>query len=177
MIEIERGRQLIYEGRVIKLSVLEMELPNGAIAHRDVIAHPGAVAIVALDDDRQVLLVRQYRAAIGQIMLEIPAGTLNPAENPIVCAARELQEEAGYSPGKLESLGGMFVAPGYTSEYIHLFLATELSPSVLPMEDDEFLEVERMSLDDALAQIDAGIINDGKTIAGLLRAQRWLRTG
>lgn len=176
MKEIVRSRQPIYDGRVVKLSVLEVELPNGAIAKREVIAHPGAVAIVALDADQQVLLVRQFRMAVDSVMLEIPAGTLNPGEEVAFCAARELQEETGFRPGVLEKLGGIHVAPGYTSEYIHLFLATQLVESRLPMDDDEFIELERAPLAEALRLIDEGVIHDAKSVSGLLLADRVLRT-
>src|SRR5262245_12877733 len=104
----------IYSGRVVRLSVMDVELPNGKLGKRELIRHPGAVAIVALDSQQNVLLVKQFRLAADQIMTEIPAGTLNPSETPAICAERELQEETGYKPGKLESLGGIFVAPGYT---------------------------------------------------------------
>lgn len=166
------GRERIYSGRVVTLDILSVTLPDGAESKREVVQHPGAVAIVALDDAQNVILVRQYRVAAAQYMVEIPAGTLEPDEPPALCAERELQEEAGYKPGKLESLGGMYVAPGYTTEYIHLFLARDLAASELPADDDEFIDVVKMPLPTALAQIDSGEINDGKTIAGILRAAR-----
>lgn len=167
-------QQEIYSGRVVHLSVLNVRLPNGKQAKRELIKHPGAVAIVALDEAQNVLLVRQYRLAADRMLLEIPAGTLNRAEDPLVCAERELQEEAGYFPGKLESLGGIFVAPGYTTEFIHLFLATQLRESRLDMDDDEFIEVSRVPLTEALAMVDGGEIIDGKSISGLLKAARRL---
>jgi len=174
MEEIILSRETIYEGRIVKLDVLEVQLPNGKTAQRDVIRHPGAAAVVALDDAQQLLMVRQFRMAAGRVLLEIPAGTLEPDEAPIVCAERELQEEAGMKPGKLQSLGGIFVAPGYTSEFIHLFLATDLVPSQLTQDDDEFLEVERVTMAQALALIDSGEICDAKSVTGILRAARLL---
>lgn len=166
-------RDAIYEGRIVKLYLEKVRLPNGEEALREIIRHPGAVAIVPLDADERVTLVRQYRLPAGRHLLEIPAGTLEPGEEPLACAERELQEEAGLFPGKLESLGGIFVAPGYSSEYIHLFLATDLRPSKLEGDDDEFLEVSSLPLDEALALIDSGEIVDGKTISALLLAARW----
>jgi ADP-ribose pyrophosphatase len=162
----------IYDGRIIKLSVLEVRLPDGNLAKRELITHPGAVAIVALDEANNVLLVRQFRTAANRILLEIPAGTLHPGEDPLVCAERELQEETGYRPGKLEALGGIFAAPGYTTEFIHLFYATNLSESRLNMDEDEFIEVERVPLATALDMIEQGEIADGKSVAGLMRIAR-----
>lgn len=162
----------LFEGRVIKLDVMDVRLPNGEMGRRELIRHPGAVAVVALDDNDHVLMVRQYRIAAEQVMLEIPAGTLIPGEDSYVCADRELQEETGYRPGKLERIGGIYVAPGYTTEFIHLFLATELIESRLPGDDDEFIETERMPLTQALAMIDRGEIFDGKSITALLTVAR-----
>lgn len=168
------SRQPVYQGRVVKLDLVTVELPNGETSLREIVTHPGAVAIVALDDMRRVLLVRQFRLAAGRVMLEIPAGTLEPNEAPIVCAERELQEETGYKPQKLEPLGGIFVAPGYTTEYIHLFLARDLVESRLEMDGDEFIEVVKLPFDDVLAKIDLGEIQDAKTITALLRVARLL---
>ncbi len=167
-------RQSVYQGRVVKLDLVTVELPNGETSLRELVTHPGAVAIVALDSQRHVLLVRQFRLAAGRVMLEIPAGTLEPNEAPIVCAERELQEETGYKPQQLEPLGGIFVAPGYTTEYIHLFLARNLVESRLDMDGDEFIEVIKLPLADALAKIDSGEIQDAKTITALLRVARLL---
>jgi ADP-ribose pyrophosphatase len=165
----------IFKGHVVKLAVHTVRLPNGETGKREVVHHPGAVALVALEgalDGDQVLLVRQYRTAASQILYEIPAGTLNPGENVEDCAIRELQEETGYKPGKLEKLAGFFVAPGYTTEYIQLFLATELSESRLNTDDDEFVDLVRMPLREALLMIERGEIVDGKSIIGLLQVAR-----
>lgn len=166
--------QQIYNGRIVRLELHEVELPNGQHSQRELVRHPGAVAIVALDKNGDVLMVRQFRLAAGKVLLEIPAGTLNPEEVPLDCAVRELQEETGYKPGKIEPMGGIFVAPGYTTEFIHLFMATDLIESKLALDEDEFIELERVSMKDALAQIESGEIIDGKTISGLLRAARKL---
>ncbi|MBC7871599.1 MAG: NUDIX hydrolase [Chitinophagaceae bacterium] len=166
--------QQIYDGRIVKLELHEVELPNGQHSKREIVRHPGAVAIIALDKNGDVLMVRQFRLAAGKVLLEIPAGTLNPNEAPIDCAVRELQEETGYKPGKIEPIGGIFVAPGYTTEFIHLFMATDLTESKLSLDDDEFIELDHVSMKDALAWIETGAIIDGKTISGLLRAARKL---
>jgi ADP-ribose pyrophosphatase len=165
-------RRIVHHGRVMDFEVYEVRLPDGRTAQRDIVTHPGAVAIAALDADGQVLLVRQYRTAAARTLLEIPAGTLHPGEDPLLAAARELREETGFAPGKLESLGGIFVAPGYTSEYIHLYLATDLSAAPLPMDDDEFIALERLPLDEALAAIESGAICDAKSVTALLRLDR-----
>lgn len=166
----------IYDGHLIKLDLHKIELPDGKRSKREIVKHPGAVAIVALDDKDNVLLVRQFRLAADDIILEIPAGTLDPGESPEDCARRELQEEIGYQPQKLESLGGIFTAPGYTTEFIHLFLATELVESPSEGDADEFLEVVRTPLDDALKLIDDGKIIDSKTLSALLLASRHMET-
>lgn len=164
----------VYNGQVVRLDILDVTLPNGNLAAREVVRHPGAVAIVPVDSDGQVVLVRQYRTAAGQVMIEIPAGTLEPGEDPVICATRELQEEAGLLPGELVLIGGIFAAPGYTTEYIHLYLARDLTESTLPADEDEFIEVFRVPLADALRMVEAGEINDSKTVVGLLRAREHL---
>ena len=174
MEEITLRSERVYDGRIIKLDLVDVRLPDGKPARRELIRHPGAVAIVALDQAQNVLLVRQFRSAAGKILLEIPAGTLNPSETPLACAERELQEETGYRPGRLENIGGIYTAPGYTTEFIHLFQASDLIESRLDHDDDEFIEAERVPLAQALAMIESGEIADGKSVAGLLRVARRL---
>ncbi len=174
MREIITKTQHLYTGRVVTLDLHDVTLPDGTSAVREKITHPGAVAIVPLDADGNVLMVRQYRLAADQIMLEIPAGTLEPGEDPAVCAVRELQEETGYRPGKLEAMGGIFAAPGYTTEFIHLFFATNLIESRLPGDSDEFIEVERVPLSQAIAWVMDGTLIDGKSVSGLLKVARKL---
>jgi len=164
----------LYTGKILTLDVNEVELPDGQRSMREVIQHVGAVAVVALDPAGQVLLVRQFRSAARRVETEIPAGIRNPSESPAECAIRELQEETGYRPGKLEPLGGLYTAPGYTTEYIHLFLASELTESRLPGDADEFIELEHVPLQEVLARIDRGEIEDAKTVIGLLRLSRRL---
>jgi ADP-ribose pyrophosphatase len=132
-----------------------------------VIEHRGGVTLVALDPDGRLLLVRQYRHAVGRELLELPAGTLDAGEAPEVCAQRELQEETGYRAGRLERLGGFYTAPGYCTEYLHVFLCTELV--VDPLQGDEdAIEVVPLPLDEALRMISSGEIEDAKTAAALL---------
>ncbi len=158
----------IYTGRVINVDVHKVLLPNGTQQVRELVRHPGATAIVAVDKQGKILIVRQFRIAAGKVMCEIPAGTLQVGEDPLQCAIRELQEETGFKPGKIEPLGGFFVAPGYTTEYIHLYWASDLIESRLPGDEDEFIEVEHVGLTEALSMIEKGEIADGKTIIGLL---------
>ncbi|MBZ0303126.1 MAG: NUDIX hydrolase [Anaerolineae bacterium] len=166
--------QQIFSGKVVKLALHEIRLPDGSTAVRELIEHQGAVGVVALDEDQQVLLVRQFRIGAGRDLYEIPAGILEPGETPEVCAARELREEVGYQPGTLEALGGFFTAPGYTTEFIHLFLARNLIAAPLPQDHDEFVECVRLPLIRALAMIDQGEIVDSKSLIALLRIARRL---
>jgi ADP-ribose pyrophosphatase len=164
----------VYLGKLVKLYVDTVQLPDGTQSTREIVRHPGAVAMVPLLASGEVVLVRQFRGAADRVLLEIPAGTLEPGEEPLAAAGRELQEEAGFRPGKLERLGGEYTAPGYTSEFIHLFLATDLVPSRLAQDADEFLEAVTLPLGEALRQVESGEIQDGKTIIGLLLAARRL---
>lgn len=166
--------ETIYDGRVVHLDVRQVRLPDGQEQTREVVRHQGAVALVALDDEQRVLLVRQFRSGTQQMMLEIPAGLLEPDEAPETCAIRELREETGYQPARLESLGGVHPTPGYTTEYIHLYLATRLTEARLAGDVDEFIELVRLPLAEALALIERGGITDGKTLVGLLRVARRL---
>jgi ADP-ribose pyrophosphatase len=130
--------------------------------------------MIPLTADGDVILVEQYRYAAAQNMLEIPAGTLEPGEDPIKCAERELQEEAGFFPGELVHLGEIFVAPGMTDERIQLYLARDLRSSRLPADDDELIQIIKMPFSEALEQIRSGKIRDAKTIIGLLQAQTFI---
>jgi 8-oxo-dGTP pyrophosphatase MutT (NUDIX family) len=175
LIERPVSSRLIYDGKIVHLYVDEVRLPDGQAQNREIVRHTGAVAVVPVDGDGNIVMVRQYRYAAGRVLLEIPAGTLESDEDPEACAVRELQEEAGFRPGMLTRLGGMFVAPSYTTEFIHLYLATDLEPSKLEGDDDEFLEVLHLSPDAVLQHILSGAIADGKTIAGFFLAQERLR--
>lgn len=168
------GTETIYEGRLVRLYRATVRLPNGETSIREIVRHPGAVAMVPLTPQGAVILVQQFRLPSGQVLLEIPAGTLKPGEDPALAARRELQEEIGLKPGRLTPLGGEFTAPGYTSEFIHLFLAEDLAPAPLAVDDDEFLETVTLPLDEALRRVETGAIQDGKTIAALLLAARRL---
>lgn len=162
-----------YKGHLFDVVVDRIEMDGGVVATREVLKHPGAVALVPVTAEGDILLVTQYRHAAGRRLLELPAGTLEAGEDPATAAIRELQEEVGRAPGTLEPLGGFYVAPGYTSEYIHLFVATDLRDSRLAGDEDEDIEVEVRSASEALAAIDSGEICDAKSVVGILR---WLRS-
>jgi ADP-ribose pyrophosphatase len=156
---------LVYDGW-LKVRLDKLRYQSGREGPITYIDHPGAVIVVPVDAEGRILFVRQYRHPAGRWMLELPAGTLDAGEAPEPCAARELQEEAGYKPGRIEKLGGFYLAPGYSSEYLHVFLATELTESKL-QGDEDVVNVERLSLDEALGRITFGEIEDAKTVAGL----------
>ena len=164
------GSNLVYDGRVVRLRVDTVRLSNGREATREVIEHPGAVALVAFDERGDVLLVRQYRRAAGRYLLEIPAGTLKPGEEPLACAGRELTEETNYRASKIEPLVGFFSAPGFCSEFLHVFVATGLAPAPGVPDEDEEIEVVRLPLAECLERVRAGEVCDAKSVAGLLAA-------
>ena len=161
--------QQIYDGRAVKLRVDTVRKPNGKIATREIVGHSDCVAVVVLDSKDRAIMVRQYRKAVGKTLLEIPAGGIDPGEQPINCVRRELQEEIGYLPNKIDKIGGFYAAPGYCTEYLHLYLATFLIPSQLEAEDTEDIEVVRVPLSRIPDLIASGEICDAKSIAGLLR--------
>ncbi len=157
----------LYKGKIFNVVLEKVTLPNGAVKHREIVRHPGAAATVPFLDDGRVVLIKQYRHAVGDFVWEIPAGTLEPDEAPMACARRELVEETGYEAARLEKLAEILPAPGYTDEHIHIFLATGLRPAEQKLEDDEVLELQPTVLPTALAMVTQGEIRDAKTIAGL----------
>lgn len=169
--EVVLSSDVIYSGRVVKLRVDQVRLSNGRVAKREVVDHRGAVALVALDADGNCLLVRQYRAAVGRVLLEIPAGTLEPDEDPTDCATRELAEETGYRPGRLVELLGFYSAPGFCTEHLWVYLATDLVAERAEADADEEIELVRMPLAECVELIRSGEIRDAKSIAGLLAVQ------
>jgi len=162
----------IHDGIVVKLSVDRVRLPNGKTVELEKIRHPGAAAVVPLDESGNVLLVRQYRHATGGYLLEVPAGKLSPGEPPEVCAEREVEEETGFRPGRLVPLGWIWTTPGFTDERIWLYLGTDLVASRQALQDDEVLTVERLPLAQAVDLAARGEIADGKSVCALLRAGR-----
>ena len=161
--------QRIYQGRVVGLRVDTIRLPDGRTSSREIVEHGDAAVVVPIDATGRVLLVRQYRKPVERSLLELPAGGLDQGETPDQAAIRELQEEIGYYPGRLEALGGFYAAPGYCQEHLHLFLATDLRPSKLAADDDEQIVVAPTPLAEAIALVESGAICDAKSVAGLLR--------
>jgi ADP-ribose pyrophosphatase len=164
--------QPIHAGRVFELRKENITLPNGITLDIDIIRHPGASAIVPIAVDGGVILIRQYRHAVGGFIWEIPAGTLNRGETPLACARRELVEETGFSAEVFHKLGEIVPVPGYSDERIHIFLANGLLPAKQNLDRDELLEVNEVPFDEAIHMIRRGEIVDGKTIAGLLLAEK-----
>jgi ADP-ribose pyrophosphatase len=157
----------IYKGRVVTLNLETVTLPNQATVELEVVRHPGAAAVVPLKADGTVVLIRQYRLAAGGFIYEVPAGKLHPGEDPQQCAIRELEEEIGYQPARMDKLATFFTAPGFTDEVMHLFKATGLTPGAQKLDHDEVLEVVELSLKEAIDLIKDGTIRDAKTIVGL----------
>lgn len=160
----------IYKGRVVALRVDTVQLAEGRTSSREIVEHGGSVAIVPLDDSGNVLLVRQYRKAVGQTLLEVPAGGLSEGEEPEACARRELEEETGYSAGQLEHLVSFFTTPGYCDEEMHAFVARELVAGRPSPEADENIQVVAVPLASIQGMIQRGEIRDAKSIASLLLA-------
>lgn len=157
----------IHRGRVFTVRRDTLRASDGREMVRDVVAHPGAVVIVAVDGE-ELLFVRQFRYAAGESLLELVAGTCEAGEEPAVTADRELQEEAGFKAGSLKKIGEFYSAPGFCSELLHLYLAEDLSPSRLPGDEDEEIDLERIPFAEAVRMALSGEIRDAKTLAGVL---------
>ena len=166
-----------YEGVIVNVDLDKVELPNGRIAKREIVRHPGGVAVVPLNDDGTVTLVRQYRYAFSQVLTEIPAGKLDPEEEPRAGALRELGEEVGARVGELIDLGTMYPSPGFSHEVLYLYLARDITYGDCHPDEDEFLEVVRVPFDTLVEQVMGGEIKDGKTIAAVLKTKVYLQKG
>lgn len=162
--------QMIYSGRIINLRLDEVQLPDGRLAQREIVEHPGAAAIVPLDGDGAVRFVRQYRDAVSEQLLEIPAGKLKPGEDPETCALRELEEELGLTAKKLTHMATFYSTPGFCDETMHMFLAEELTPGENSLEREEFIEPQTRTLEpvDDLARE----LADAKSLVGVLLAHQ-----
>jgi ADP-ribose pyrophosphatase len=177
--------RLVHHGRYLDVRIDTIQRADGTTGMRDVVKHPGAVAVLALDVDDRLLLVRQWRIPAGRAMLEIPAGTLDvhdgATEDPDVAARRELEEETGSRAGSWRRLASFWTAPGFATELMHLYLATGLESvhgdDRLAPDEDERLELSRFTIDEALALVDAGEIVDAKSMLGILWLERLRRAG
>ncbi len=168
MVEKTLSSQVIYEGRAVKLRVDTVEMPGGRKTTREIVEHGECVAVVAIDAESNVMLVGQFRKPVEKELLEIPAGGIEPGEDPVAAVRRELREEIGYLPRKVDRLGGFYSAPGFCTEYLYLYLATDLVPSPLQAEDTENIRLVRVPVSQITSLITSGRICDAKSIAGLL---------
>ena len=158
----------VFRGRIFSVTEDRVRLENGEESRREIVHHHGGVAVLALDEEGKVLLVRQFRYAFGQELLELPAGKVEPGEAPEVCGCRELEEECGYKAGSFELLSVLYPTVGYCSEVIHIYLARDLVPCGQRLDEGEFLSLERLPLEEALHMVLAGEVPDAKTQIGLL---------
>ncbi len=166
------GREDVFSGRILTVHVDTVELPGGGTALREVADHPGGVAVLALDGENRVLTVTQYRYPFGKPLLEIPAGKLDhPGEDPYEAGLRELREETGAVPGVYQSLGRLLPSPGCYGETLHLYLARDLRMEQQSLDEDEFLNVERIPFDEMVRRCLSGEIEDAKTVAAVLKAK------
>jgi ADP-ribose pyrophosphatase len=169
-----KRREVKYTGKAFKVEKVTVTLPDGREGNYDLVAHIGSVTILPLDEEGCIHFVNQYRIGAERVLLELPAGTLNPGEEPLDCAKREIQEETGMGAREFILLGDMFLAPGYASEHMYLYLAKDLYPSKAEGDEDEFIEVERIPVKKAFEMAAANGINDSKTLATMLLARPYL---
>lgn len=166
----------IYRGRVFSLRLDQVRMPNGNQTQVDIIDHPPAVTLVPVDAENNIWFIRQYRHPIGGEILELPAGVIEANEPPDECARREIREETGMSAGNIQPIGAFYQVPGYSTEYLYIYLAWDLKPDPLPGDEDEFISVERIPIDRAYRMAENGEIPDSKTLAALLLAAPHLKS-
>jgi len=164
----------IFKGRAFDIRRDHVRLPDGRTTKLDIVNHIGSVVIVPVDEQGSLYFVRQYRHAAGQDMLELPAGTLEPGEDPFVCAQREVREETGMAADQIRDIGGFYLAPGYSTEFMRVYLATDLRQDPLEADEDEFLSVEKLPVAEAIALAESGGLPDAKSLAALLLAKPYL---
>jgi len=158
----------IFQGRIISLRKDKVKLPDGRISTREIIEHPGAVVILAINKEKEIIMIKQFRKATEEVLWELPAGTLEENEKLIDCARRELEEETGYYPRKLKKIITFFSTPGFCNEKLTLFIAEDLIKGNKNEDEDEFIQVEHIKIKKALEMIKKNIIKDAKTIIGIL---------
>lgn len=164
----------VFQGKMINLRVDHVRLPNGETASREVVEHPGAVALIAVNPEGEMVLVRQFRQPTQEAMIEIPAGKLQKGEDPLECAHRELEEETGYTAGRMQLLTQYYTTPGFCDEKMFLYYASDLKAGGISPDEDEFLEVVHLPLETARRMVYQGEIKDAKTIIGVLMLCDWL---
>ena len=164
------NRKEVFKGRAFNVEELQLTLPDGREQIYYLVDHLDAVTILPIDREGMVYFVSQFRVGAEKSVLELPAGMMNPGEEPLTTAHRELQEEIGHDAGKMKKIGGFWMAPGYTSEFLHIFLATDLIDHKLPEDDDEFLSIVKVDLRQAFEMIKSGEIIDGKTLSTFMLA-------
>ncbi len=174
MKEHKLSSEMKFDGKLIKVTYDIAEV-NGKEAWREVVHHPGASAIVAIDEDNRIIMEKQFRYALNDYLLEIPAGKLDAGEDPLVCAKRELEEETGIIASEWISLGTIATSPGFCNEVIHLYVAKGLSKGEIHWDEDEYVEVERYTFDELLQRISEEKIKDSKTLSALLLAMPYLK--
>lgn len=162
--------EVVFHGKVFNVRIDEVQKTPEHTMRVDVVEHGGAVIILPIDEENRVWFVDQYRYPAGRRMLELPAGTLNPREEPEACAIRECREEIGMSPGRLTHWGGFFLAPGYSTEFVQLYLAQDLSPAPLERDEDEDIHVQRLTFEEIKDRLANGEFDDSKTMASLFLA-------
>ncbi|NLV49707.1 MAG: NUDIX hydrolase [Clostridiales bacterium] len=166
---------VVYNGIIVSVRMDKAEVASGHIVNREVVDHPGGVAVLPVDGEGNAYLVRQFRYPFMKEMLEVPAGKLEPGEDPLECAIRELKEETGFTAGEIIDMHVIYASPGISSEVLHAYLAIDLSSGQMELEEDEFLSVEKWPLDELLEMCLNGEIHDGKTIITIMKATEILK--
>ena len=161
----------IYEGKVLNLRVDTVELPDQKYSKREIVEHSGAVGVIGVNDEGKVILVKQYRKAVDDFLIEIPAGKMEPKEDPLECAKREFKEETGYTARDLHLLSEFYTSPGFSNEKIYLYEAVNLSKGSAEPDEDEYIEILEIPFDTAIKKISTGEIQDSKTIIAILMAK------
>lgn len=175
LIEKKVSSEYIFDGKLLQVYRDTISLPNGNEATREYIKHQGAVAVVPVTDDNEIIAVRQYRYPIGRVTIEIPAGKLDKGEEPLTAAKRELSEETGVESADIEYIGGLYPSVAYTDEIIHMYVAKNLKYGEMHTDEDEFLDVVKIKIDDFVDMVLKGEIMDSKTQAAVLKVAMLLK--